>query len=123
MKITDVRCYYTGGGVYVYSARYGNLFLYGSLDNYICCYRERGEILFRDEDSCEYNGWLEQMNQFHLEGTEDDYYVSPAEIDYPTWQDILNSLIESDNAEIKLNGCIDSLKFYNETLSKLTIQD
>ena len=91
MKISDVKCYYTGGGVYIYSAKYGDsAFLYGSFDQYISCYSARGEILQHDEDVCQYYGWTDEMNKCSL--SLDEAYIPPEKIEYPTWLQILDSL-------------------------------
>lgn len=96
-KISDVYCYYTGGGVWIYSARYGEYFLYGTLDATIDCFPVRGEILFDYKDICEECGWIEEYEKFHPIGDEEDYYIGPNKIDYPTWQDILDSVRPIDH--------------------------
>ena len=122
-KITDVYCYYTGGGIYVYSAKYGNVYLYGTLDQYICCYKVRGEILFRDEDLCNQFGWTEEMNSFVLDGNEDDYYISPDDIEYPTWKDILRSLQKPGFYGYGTADMEETLRYWNPKLSKHTNED
>ena len=119
--ITDVYCYYTGGGVYIYSARFGDNYLYGSLDQTIDCYRgARGEVLFRDEDVCKAYCWLDEMNSFQLIGSEDDYYIHPDEIEYPTWQEILDSLRLSENVDLEADR---SLLYWNPDLTKRTCEE
>lgn len=122
-KITDVYCYYTGGGIYVYSAKYGNVYLYGTLDQYICCYKVRGEILFRDEDLCSQFGWTDELNSFVLEGSEDDYYISPDDIEYPTWKDILRSLQKPGFYGYGTADMEETLRYWNPKLSKHTNED
>jgi hypothetical protein len=123
-KITDVYCYYTGGGIYVYSARYGENYLYGSLDQTIDCIRGvRGEILFHDEDVCEFYGWLDEMNAFNPDvapSNYDAYYVKPDEIEYPTWQEILDSLRNTANVPL---GADDKLLYWNPDLTKRTCEE
>ena len=119
MKISDVKCYYTGGGVYIYSAKYGNsAFLYGSFDQDISVYSVRGEVLFQDEDACESFGWTKEMEECNL--SLDKAYISPEKIEYPTWGQILNSLssyIEDDH-EIKTN-----LLYFNPNLRLRTCDE
>ena len=122
-RITDVYCYYTGGGIYVYSARYGNVFLYGTLDQYICCYTVRGEILYRDEELCKQFGWMNELNAFTLEGTEDDYYISPEDIEYPTWKDILRSVQAPGFYGYGTADIEETLRYWNPDLSKHTNED
>ena len=121
-QITDVYCYYTGGGIYTYSARYGDAWLYGRLDEYIECFKVRGEVLFHDEVVCEGYGWLDEMNAFTLEGNEYDYYISPEDIQYPTWKDILDSLKEAYTARgvSDMEACLIG---WNPDLTKHTNED
>lgn len=123
-KITKVYCYYTGGGIYVYSAKYGDAYLYGTLDQTIDCYTARGEILFRDEDTCEFFGWTDEMNAFTGDSNDyDKYYIKPSDIEYPTWRDILNSL---RSPELLGEGCIgaeESLRNCNPNLTKRTCEE
>ena len=122
-RITDVYCYYTGGGIYVYSARYGNVFLYGSLDQYICCYKVRGEILNQDEELCEEFGWTDELKAFTYEGEHDDYYVSPDEIEYPTWRAILRSIQRPGFYGYGTADMEETLRYWNPDLSKRTNED
>ena len=120
-KITDAYCYYTGGGVYVYSAKYGDNYLYGSFDQYITCLTVRGEILWQDEDVCEHYGWMDEMDSFRFNGSENSYILNPDKIEYPTWNDILKSLKNTvnslpDGAESCLINC-------NPDLTKRTCED
>lgn len=122
-RITDVYCYYTGGGIYVYSAKYGDVFLYGTLDQYIACYRVRGEILFHDDDLCEQFGWSDELNAFTLEGSEEDYYVGPDKIEYPTWKAILRSLQKPNFYGYGTADIEETLRYWNPDLSKRTCED
>lgn len=122
-KISEVFCYYTGGGIYVYSAKYGNAYLYGTLDEYISCYRVRGEILYQDSDICEFYGWTDEMNSFRMEGTEDDYFISPDEIEYPAWNDILESLNRADCLGSGVSDMEKTLRYWNPDLTKHTNED
>lgn len=121
--ITDVYCYYTGGGIYVYSAKYGDVFLYGSLDQYIHCYKVRGEILYQDEDLCEQFGWLDEMKAFQFSGDENDYYISPDEIQYPKWKDILHSIQGDDFYGYGTADMEETLLYWNPNLNKRTDKD
>lgn len=74
-KFTNVNCYYTGGGVWVYSARYNNeVWLYGSLDWYFGSYSIKGEDI-EEKHANDY----------------DTYWMNPS-IPFPTWNEILDSL-------------------------------
>ena len=123
-KITEVYCYYTGGGIYVYSAKYGDYYLYGTLDQTIDCISVRGEILFQDESSCETFGWTDEMNAFNGNSSDyDSYYIKPSDIEYPSWQDILKSL---SSPELLGEGCMgaeESLRYWNPVLTKLTCEE
>lgn len=123
-RITNVYCYYTGGGIYVYSAKYGNAFLYGTLDQTIDCISVRGEILFHDDDACASFGWTDEMNAFTGNSSDyDSYYIKPSGIEYPTWKDILNSL---KSAELLGEGCVgaeECLRLYNPNLTKRTCEE
>ena len=112
--ITDVYCYYTGGGIYIYSAKYNDVYLYGSLDQVLECYRHRGEVLWQDESVCEYFGWLDEMKEFSHVTDPYDYYVSPEEIEYPTWQEILDSLRNATELSIEAD---DNLRYWNPDLT------
>lgn len=119
MKISDVKCYYTGGGIYIYSAKYGDsAFLYGSFDQYISCYSARGEILQHDEDVCQYYGWTDEMEECNL--SLDKAYISPEKIEYPTWLQILGSLSSyiKDDPEIETN-----LLYFNPNLRLRTCDE
>lgn len=122
-KITDIYCYYTGGGIYVYSAKYGNVYLYGTLDQYIDCYKVRGEILFQDEDCCEEFGWMDELNSFVLEGDQMDYLLSPDEVKYPTWRSILRSIQKPGFYGYGTADMEETLRYWNPDLSKRTNED
>lgn len=122
-KITDVYCYYTGGGIYVYSAKYGNVYLYGTLDQYIHCYKVRGEILYNDEECCKTFGWTDELNSFVLEDDENDYYIAPDEIEYPTWRRILHSLQKPGFYGYGTADMEETLRYWNPDLSKHTNED
>jgi len=122
-RITEAYCYYTGGGIYVYSAKYGDVFLYGTLDQYICCYTVRGEILYQDEDICKAFGWTDEMNAFRMTEPEDSYYVSHDEIEYPTWSDILKSLKQLSCSGSAPADMEETLRYWNSDLSKHTDED
>ena len=122
-KITEVYCYYTGGGIYVYSAKYGDVYLYGTLDQTIDCLPVRGEILFQDESACESFGWTDEMNAFTGDYSNyDEYYIKPSDIKYPTWMDILKSL---KSPELIAENCVDAdetLRYWNPDLTKRTCE-
>lgn len=92
--LTDVHCFYTGGGIWVYKAKYGPLWMYGSLDDAISAYDDDPE----GTDFFDYNA----------------HYVHLTFL-APTWQDIADSLkqpeshVESNvedpyNALLRWNG-------------------
>jgi len=115
--ITEVYCYYTGGNIYTYSAKYGDAFLYGTLNEWINCLTVRGEILYEDEAYCEEFGWTDEMNSFRFSGCESDYYIDPIDIEYPTWSDILDSL---HHAECLAEGVTDAETILKECTPDLT---
>ena len=123
-KITEVYCYYTGGGIYVYSAKYGNVYLYGTLDQTIDCITVRGEILFHDSDTCESFGWTKEMNEFTGNSNDyDAYYIKPADIEYPTWKDILDSLRSDNLIDDTGNDADKALLYHNPDLTKRTCEE
>lgn len=69
-RITNVKCEYTGGGYWSYSARYGDLWLDGSVNDYIYLYSENPV----DED-----GYIKGIDPIYNETA-------------PTWAEILASL-------------------------------
>lgn len=76
-KLSNVECYYTGGGIYVYSAMFNNeVWLYGGLDWYFGSYDIKGEEI--ENNDMEY----------------EKHWKSPS-IPYPTWNEILQSLRDS----------------------------
>lgn len=76
-KFEQVKCEYTGGGVWVYSALYnGEVWLYGGLDWYFGSYSIPGAEI-EDEHDADY----------------DAYWKTPS-VPYPTWNEILDSLRE-----------------------------
>lgn len=73
--LSNVKCYYTGGEIYVYSALFnGEVWLYGGLDNYFGSYDLSGET-------------IEQFHDCNYEA-----HVKVPSIPYPTWNDILDSI-------------------------------
>lgn len=122
-KITEVYCYYTGGGIYVYSAKYGDVYLYGTLDQTIDCVSVRGEVLFHDESACEFLGLTDEMNAFTGDSNDyNAYYIKPSDIKYPTWMDILKSL---KSPELIAEHCVDAdetLRYWNPDLTKRTCE-
>ena len=107
----------------MYSAQYGEVFLYGTLDEFIGCYKVRGEILYHDEDLCKEFGWTKELNDFSFSGNEEDYYIEPEEIEYPTWEDILNSLQKPGYYGSGTADMEETLKDWNPDLTKLTCDD
>lgn len=122
-KITDIYCYYTGGGIYIYSAKYGDNYLYGTLDQTIDIYTIRGEVLFQDESSCEFLGLLDEMKAYTAPADPFVCYVYPDDVEYPTWKDILDSL---HSGELIAEGCADAeetLCYWNPDLTKRTCEE
>lgn len=77
-RLTEVRCDYTGGGIYVYSALYnGEVWLYGGLDNYLGSYDRPGQVI-EETHGCDY----------------ETYWKNPA-VPFPTWREILESVREA----------------------------
>ena len=79
-QISDVRCDYTGGGIWVYTAKYGPAWLIGTLDTYINAYDE-----YVDTNS-------EEASDYDYEAHCVDKYLV-----MPTWGDILDSLCALDD--------------------------
>lgn len=74
-KLTNVTCDYTGGGIWVYSARFNDeVWLYGGLDWYFGSYSIKGSEI-EDEHDSDY----------------DSYWMNPS-VPFPTWNEILQSL-------------------------------
>lgn len=99
-NFSNVLCYYTGGGIYIYSARYKDVYLYGSLDDFIGCIRARGELV----DSCDEDtiSWLkeylpnEDLPSYSEEEQGKIMYeenVLPSDGIIPTWNEILFSIL------------------------------
>ena len=79
-QISEVHCDYTGGGIWIYSAKYGPAWLIGTLDTYINAYDE-----YVDPNS-------EEASEYDWDAHCVDKYVI-----MPTWGDILNSLCALDD--------------------------
>lgn len=74
-QFTNVRCVYTGGGIWVYIAQYGPCWLMGELGGYINAYDEYKDLA--DDD----------VGDYDYEGHCVDKYIK-----MPTWAEILDSL-------------------------------
>lgn len=79
-QFTNVRCMYTGGGIWVYIAQYGPCWLMGELGGYINAYDEYKDPA--DDD----------VGDYDYEGHCVDKYIQ-----MPTWGDILESLKPIDD--------------------------
>lgn len=79
-QFSNVQCDYTGGGVWVYTAKYGPCWLMGELDSYINAYDEYKDPA--DDDVADYD----------YEGHCVDKYIN-----MPTWAEILESLKPIDD--------------------------
>ena len=93
MKFSNVKCYYTGGGIWVYSAKYGDVWLYGSLDQYITVLKYQGEKLYDDQDVLDYYGEVNDLGEID---NPDDYILTDNDL-YPTWAEVLESIRNTDN--------------------------
>ena len=78
-RITNAHCEYTGGGVWIYWAKYGPVWLEGTLDQYINAY----DIEPRPFDTDDAEEWTCEEQEAHM----CDEFV-----DMPTWQDIAESI-------------------------------
>ena len=88
-RFENVNCYYTGGGIYVYSALFnGEVWLYGGLDNYFGSYDAPIEEVEADLDA---NGFIQY-----------EKHEKVPSVPYPTWNEILASLRYryGDNPEV-----------------------
>ena len=93
--LTNVKCYYTGGGIYVYSALFnGEVWLFGGLDNYFGSYDLSGEVIN------------------DMEEVDFDSHVKTPSIPYPTWNDILESIRENCS-DSTYTDCERILRNYN----------
>ena len=95
-----VNCYYTGGGIWVYSAKYKDVWIYGGLDNYLGCYSIRGEDI-EEKHNCDY----------------EKFTAVPADGEYPTWQDILDSIRYYLKDDVNLKEMTDSLLRWNPVVT------
>lgn len=123
-NFSRVLCYYTGGGVYVYSAKYKDIYLYGSLDEYIFPVPVRGELIDYSAEIIEEAGYTDELHTFSEAEIEalKSKDVRPSDNILPTWKEILLSikyLNESDNIDTEEAEMI--LKEYNPNLNKTII--
>ena len=82
-KLTNVTCDYTGGGVWVYSARFNDeVWLYGGLDWYFGSYSIRGSEIEDEHD-----------NDYDL------FWKNPS-VPFPTWNEILESLRTAPDSDL-----------------------
>lgn len=100
----NVQCYYTGGGIWVYSAKFNGAWLYGSLDSYMGVYSIPGETI-ENRHNCEYEKFAVTLK------------------DYPTWGDILQSLKQGLAADPCLHEITENLKRNNPDLSVKVCDD
>lgn len=100
-KLTNVSCIYTGGGIYVYQAKYNGYWIYGSLDGCMDAYSYEPFKYWDDTDSTE---------------SPEEYRIENAK--FPTWADVIRS-IKDPNTEISGNRdeCISIIKEF-QGLSK-----
>lgn len=77
-KLRDVYCWYVGGNMYVYRAKWGKHWLYGNLDEWLMMYDECPPSPF-DDEACD---------SFFS----DDSHLVQLDIVYPTWQEVYDSL-------------------------------
>ena len=107
-KLTDVFCTYTGGGIYIITAKFG--------DVYLCT------------DLGEYGSYDIPFNEIEEHDHEyDDHWKDPAE-PLPTWAELFDAVKESYEAGVSLNVDIDEveriLKYYHpDTSIRLNEQD
>lgn len=100
-----VKCDYTGGGIYVYSALFnGQVWLYGGLDNYFGSFDFPGEIIERDF-CCDY----------------DAHWKKPS-VPYPTWNEILAS-IKANCDESTYENAERILRLHNSNMNERCIDD
>lgn len=92
-KITDVKCLYTGGNIWTYSARFGDLWLDGRLDECVEVYTDNP----LDEEGC-----LKENVGFLM-----------TEEEAPTWLEILKSILDDDALTQDVEGAVVSLVEYN----------
>ena len=90
-KLTDVRCDYTGGGIYVVTAKYGNVYFLSDLDLYGTYSIPAKEI--EEEHGNDY----------------DSFWKDPDE-PLPTWEELLNAIRESYDSGDSTNMVISEVE-------------
>lgn len=90
-KLTDVFCTYTGGGVYVCTAKYGDVYLASDLDSYGTYDVPYDDI--EEKYDCNYDE--------HWKDSSDPL---------PTWGELLESIIESHEAGISTNMVVSEVR-------------
>lgn len=105
-RFENVKCDYTGGGIYVYSALFnGEVWLYGGLDNYFGSYDVPGQVV-EEDFGCDY----------------DAHWKKPS-VPYPTWNDILGSLRETYGDDPQVDYMELSLRRSNPDMNARCIED
>ena len=103
-KFEHVKCYYTGGGIWVYSALFnGEVWLYGGLDWYFGSYSIPAEEIEEQHD-CDY----------------DSYWKNPS-IPFPTWNEILESIRAAMPDSPNISEMEDALRSANPDMNERCI--
>lgn len=84
-KLRNVYCWYVGGNMFTYRAKYGKYWLYGNLDEWLMLYDKCPPSPFNDDA---YDAFF----------ADNSHMVQP-DIAYPTWQQILDSLSNAVHIE------------------------
>lgn len=100
-KLTEVFCTYTGGGIYIVTARFGDVFLCSDIESYGTYDMPYNEI---EEHDCNY----------------DEHWKDCTE-PLPTWSELFDAIKESYDAGISRNVDLDelerSMRFYHPDMS------
>lgn len=93
-KLTNASCEYTGGGNYVYQAKYNGYWVYGNIDEWMYAFKIEPFRYAKRTDSTE-APWHRELHG----------------VEFPTWQEIIDSLRDPE-AEIfgDREECIEIIK-------------
>lgn len=89
-KLTDVFCTYTGGGIYIVTAKFGDVYLCSDTETYGTYDMPYNEI---EEHDCNYEEHWKECKE-----------------PLPTWSELFDAVKESYEAGVSLNVDIDELK-------------
>ena len=103
-KLTNVSCVYTGGGIYVYTAKFNDEVWLGTDFDLVGSYDTPWEVI-TDELNCDY----------------DSHWKDPS-VPYPTWGEILESIHENCD-ESTYSDVIRIMSYYDDLLGRRILGD